>query len=50
MYACNHETWVGFFEGVCTPSNATVNFHDPPRPATQETGAPAMGLRPEVDY
>jgi hypothetical protein len=32
MYACVHETWAGFFEGLCTPSNATTNFCDPPPP------------------
>jgi hypothetical protein len=30
MYACVHETGVGFFERVCAPSNATANFRDPP--------------------
>jgi hypothetical protein len=32
MYACILETTRGFFEGVCTPSNATANFRDPPPP------------------
>jgi hypothetical protein len=32
MYACVHKTGVGFFEAVCTLSNATANFHDPPPP------------------
>jgi hypothetical protein len=30
MYACIHETGRGFFTGVCTFSNTTANFHDPP--------------------
>ena len=30
MYACIHGIGSGFFEAVCTPSNATVNFRDPP--------------------
>jgi hypothetical protein len=32
MYACIPENGGGFFEGVCTPSNATANFCDPPLP------------------
>src|SRR5215211_6046580 len=32
MYACILEIGGGFFEGVCTPSNATANFRDPPPP------------------
>jgi hypothetical protein len=32
MYACVPETGRGFFEGVCTPSNATAYLHDPPLP------------------
>jgi len=32
MYACVHETSVGFFEAVCPPSSATAKFHDPPPP------------------
>ena len=30
MYACVHETGVGFFEGVGTPRNATAHLRDPP--------------------
>ena len=30
MYACIPENGGGFFEGVCTPSNATAHFCDPP--------------------
>jgi hypothetical protein len=30
MYACISEIERGFFEGVCTPSNATAIFRDPP--------------------
>jgi hypothetical protein len=50
MYASIHETGRGFFEGVRTPSNATAHSYDPPHQATQETGVPAMGLRPQVDH
>jgi hypothetical protein len=32
MYACIPEIERGFFEGVCTLSNATANFRDPPLP------------------
>jgi hypothetical protein len=32
MYACTYEIGAGFFEGVCTPSNATANFRVPPPP------------------
>jgi hypothetical protein len=32
MYACVHETGRGFFEGVCTTSNATAYSCDPPPP------------------
>jgi hypothetical protein len=31
MHACIPETGRGFFEGACTPCNATANFRDPPR-------------------
>ena len=30
MYACIHKVGRGFFEGVCSPSNATTHLHDPP--------------------
>ena len=40
MYACILETGVRFFEGVCTPSNATAHPYDPPPPATQEKRSP----------
>ena len=29
MYAYIREAWRGFFEGVCTPSNATAHLDDP---------------------
>ena len=32
MYAYTREAWRGFFEGVCTPSNATAHLDDPPPP------------------
>jgi hypothetical protein len=32
MYAYISENGGGFFEGVCTPSNATAYLHDPPLP------------------
>jgi hypothetical protein len=32
MYACIPKIGGGFFEGVCTPSNATAHFRDPPPP------------------
>jgi hypothetical protein len=40
MYACLHESWAGFFEGVCAPSNATANFHDPPPPRNTKEPEP----------
>jgi hypothetical protein len=30
MYACIPEIGGGFFEVVCTPSDATANSYDPP--------------------
>jgi hypothetical protein len=35
MYACIPESGGGFFEGVCTPSNATAHSYDPPRNAKE---------------
>ena len=32
MYDCVPENGGGFFEGVCTPSNATAHSCDPPLP------------------
>jgi hypothetical protein len=32
MYACVLEIGCGFFSGVCTPSDATAHFRDPPPP------------------
>jgi hypothetical protein len=32
MYACIPEIGCGFFEGACTPSNATANSYGPPPP------------------
>ena len=49
MYSCVHETGHGFFAGVCTPSNATANFRDPPHPQCKGTGAPSPGLQLEED-
>src|SRR5215210_3884926 len=37
MYACIPEIGRGFFKGVCAPSNATVDFHDPPPPIREST-------------
>ena len=50
MYACIREARARFFEGVCTPSNATAIFRDPPPPNHGRTGALAVGLRPDVDH
>jgi hypothetical protein len=33
MYAYIGESGCRFFEGVCTPSNATAHFYDPPPPS-----------------
>src|SRR5215210_3103612 len=33
MYACILEIGRGFFEGACTPSNATAHLCDPPPPS-----------------
>jgi hypothetical protein len=49
MYACAHEIGGGFFDGVCTSSNATAIFRDLP-PQHGRTGALTMGLRPQVDH
>jgi hypothetical protein len=40
MYACTQETGGEFFVGVCTPSNATANFHDPPSPCNTKEPEP----------
>jgi hypothetical protein len=46
MYACVLEIGRGFFEGVCTLSNAIVHSYDPPHPPQHNrTGVPALGLR-----
>jgi hypothetical protein len=42
MYACIPEIGCGFFAGVCTLSNTTANFHDPPRVTIREL-TPANG-------
>jgi len=42
MYACIPEIERGFFQGVCTPTNATANSYDPPHPQRKETGALAQ--------
>jgi hypothetical protein len=36
MYACICQTERGFFEGVCTPNNATAKFCDPPLSAKEQ--------------
>ena len=45
MYACISQIAGGFFEGVCTPSNATANSYDPPtsqyKDRSPDDGAPA---------
>jgi hypothetical protein len=50
MYAYIPDIGGGFFEGVCTPSNATAHSYDPPPPATHRNRNPPMGLRPDVDH
>src|SRR5215216_5240657 len=40
MYACIPKIGGAFFEGVCTPSNATAHSYDPPPPSTQEKRSP----------
>jgi hypothetical protein len=50
MYACIPEIGLGFFEVVCAPRKATVNFRDPPPPRRTKTGASPMELRPEEDH
>ena len=40
MYACIPEIGCGFFEGVCTLSNASAIFRDPPHTATQKDRSP----------
>ena len=35
MYAYIGEVGYKFFEGVCTPSNATAHFCDPPPPSSK---------------
>ena len=41
MYACVLENGLGFFEGMCTPSNATDHFCDPPPPRNARNRSPA---------
>jgi hypothetical protein len=43
MYACIRGTGRGFFEGVCTPSNATAHSCDPPYPVTGKNRSPGNG-------
>jgi hypothetical protein len=50
MYACVPENGGGFFEAVCTFSNATAHFRAPPSPRNTKTGAPPLGLRPEEGH
>jgi hypothetical protein len=51
MYACIPEIGSGFFAVVCTPSDATANFSDPPPPGNAIEPEPCQwGLRPEVDH
>jgi hypothetical protein len=45
MYACLRGIERGFFEGVCTLSNATA-----PTPQHERTGALPIGLRSEEDH
>jgi hypothetical protein len=40
MYAYIRKAWREFFEGVCTPSNATAHFHDLPRNAKEPKPRP----------
>src|SRR5215204_46884 len=40
MYACVPENGCGFFEGVCTPSNATAHSCDPPPPRNTKEPEP----------
>jgi hypothetical protein len=40
MYACIPENGGGFFEVVCTPSNATADFRDPPPPGNTKEPEP----------
>jgi hypothetical protein len=47
MYACISDIEGGFFEGVCTPSNATAHSCDPPPPPNTNTRVPTTGLRPK---
>ena len=48
MYACIPEMGLGFFEGACTPSNATANFRDPPPPldSRMDSGRDAQAPEP----
>src|SRR5215212_8804449 len=43
MYAYIRGTGFGFFEGVCTLSNTTTIFHDPPLPPTHKNRSPGSG-------
>ena len=43
MYACIPEVGRGFFEGNCTPSDATALSHDPPHPVTRKDRNPVSG-------
>src|SRR5215217_8977434 len=54
MYVCILETGRGFFEGVCTPSNATAHSCDPPptqrpEPHCQDSGPKKITNRATVD-
>ena len=40
MYACIPQIGGGFFEGVCTLSNAPANFSDPPPPRNTKEPEP----------
>src|SRR5215218_8560295 len=40
LYQTDSEIGGGFFEGVCTPSNATTNFCDPPLPRNTKEPEP----------
>jgi len=40
MYACIPENGYGFFEGVCTPSDANAHSCDPPPPCNARDPEP----------
>jgi hypothetical protein len=50
MYAYIPETDSAFFEGLCTPSNATANFRDPPRPLDSPTALFRLCSKPNTEF